>query len=238
MWYRAFSYVLLVSSLFVTANSLAIERVRLATHQVYPYHYVENGKVYGDVIRQVKCAFNRMETPFKAEFSDWVDVELRLRTGQLDAIFAVANSERRSKFGELSIPLAQKHLYWYFTGSKIDVATTNPLYQKYKVAADFGSDEWLTLKRQAYNVQKKPRDAEELVQLLVSHEVDAILLDEQEFSYELSKHNLQSTRFSRQHYGKIALGVLFSKAFLNEHPTFLQSFNTAASNCLVQDTGN
>lgn len=94
MWYRAFSSVLLVSSLFVTANSLAIERVRLATHQVYPYHYVENGKVYGDVIRQVKCAFNRMETPFKAEFSDWVDVELRLRTGQLDAIFAVANSER------------------------------------------------------------------------------------------------------------------------------------------------
>ena len=211
------------------------EKVRLATHHAFPYHYIENGTVQGDVIRQIKCAFNRMETAYRAEFSDWVDVELRLRTGNLDAIFAVAASPSRNEFGELSTPLASKNLYWYFTGPKIDIAQTNPLYQKYKVAADFGSDEWLALKRSGYNVQKKPRNAQELVKLLVSHEVDAILLDEKEFEYELAKQNLQSTRFSRQFYGKMALGVLFSKAFLNEHPTFLQSFNTASSNCIVHN---
>ncbi|TMP45158.1 hypothetical protein CWB96_04030 [Pseudoalteromonas citrea] len=216
---------------------LGKDLIRLATHEAYPYHYIENDRVKGSVIRQIKCAFNRLETPYHAEFSDWVDVELRLRTGKLDAIFAVAESAVRSEFGEVSVPVAAKHLYWYFAGNKINIKTTNPLYQRYKVAAEFGSDEWLALKRASYNVKMKPRSASALVKLLISHEVDAILLDEHEFEHEISQLRLQDTAFSRTEYGTIDLGVLFSKAFLNDRPTFLDAFNTAVSNCIVPNNG-
>ncbi|WP_247670928.1 transporter substrate-binding domain-containing protein [Pseudoalteromonas sp. MMG005] len=222
----------------MSERAVAKDLLRLATHDAYPYHYIENGSVKGTVIRQIKCAFNRLETPYRAEFSDWVDVELRLRTGNLDGIFAVAQSEARSEFGQVSVAVAAKHLYWYFAGNKIDIETTNPLYQRYKVAAEFGSDEWLDLKRKSYNVRMKPRNARALVQLLLSHEVDAILLDEHEFEHEIAKLRLQDTVFSRTEHGTIDLGVLFSKAFLNDRPTFLDAFNTAVSNCIVPNSGS
>ena len=237
MKFSTISSLALVVSVYAT-NAFALEKVRLATHDVFPYHYIEDGQVRGTVMRQVKCAFNRMETAYRAEFSDWVDVELKLRTGKLDGIFAVTMNHSRSEFGTLSATIAEKKLHWYFSGTKVDINTTNPIYQKYKVAAEFGSDEWLQLKRANYNVKKKPRTAKALVGLLMSHEVDAILMDEREFEHELEKLNLQQTRFASEYYGDIKLGVLFSQAFLNDRPTFLQAFNTAASNCLVPNTGN
>ncbi|RZG01249.1 transporter substrate-binding domain-containing protein [Pseudoalteromonas sp. CO348] len=211
------------------------EVVQLATHDAYPYHYVENELVKGNVIRQVQCAFSRMEAPYRAEFDSWVEAELKLRTGKLDAIFAVAQSDARMRYGTLSIPMARKHLYWYFSGAEMDINDNNPLYKKYKVAAEFGSDEWFDIKRKGYNVQMKPRSGNALLKLLLGHEVDAILIDEHEFEHELAKFKLQNTNFSRREYGTIELGILFSKAFLKKRPTFLEAFNTAASNCIVAD---
>ncbi|RXE98095.1 transporter substrate-binding domain-containing protein [Pseudoalteromonas sp. PS5] len=226
---------LILGLALTTTHSVAKEVVQLATHDAYPYHYVENELVKGKVIRQVQCAFSRMETPYRAEFDTWVEAELKLRTGKLDAIFAVAGSEARSRYGSLSTAIAKKHLYWYFSGAEMDISDSNPLYKKYKVAAEFGSDEWFDIKRKGYNVQMKPRNGHALLKLLLGHEVDAILIDEHEFEYELAKFKLHNTNFSRREYSTIELGVLFSNAFLKARPTFLEAFNSAASNCLVAD---
>lgn len=229
----------LAALLLSVANfSYGEDVVQLATHDVYPHHYVENDEVKGLVIRQMQCAFNRMETPYRAEFGGWVDDELRLRTGKIDGVFAVAMSDTRKQYGELSIPLATKKLYWYFSGTKLDVDAANPLYQRYRVAAEFGSDEWLMIKREKYNVKRKPRSAKSLVKMLINHEVDAILIDERVFEHEKNKANVGNLTFTRTAYEEIKLGVLFSSAFLQQNPRFLTAFNQAASNCLVSSDGN
>ncbi|WP_258872129.1 transporter substrate-binding domain-containing protein [Thalassotalea euphylliae] len=212
--------------------------VILATHDVYPHHYIERGEIKGRVIRQLQCAFNRMETPYRAEFGGWVDDELSLRTGKIDGIFAVSMNDTRKDYGELSTPLATKHLYWYFSGTKLDVTQDNPLYQRYRVAAEFGSDEWFIIKRQKYNVRMKPKNAQSLVKMLINHEVDAILIDERVFEYQKNRANVGNLSFTRTPYQTIDLGVLFSTAFLQKNPRFLASFNLAVSNCLITTLNN
>ena len=211
--------------------------VKLATHDVYPHHYIENGEIKGLVIRQLQCAFNRMETPYRAEFGGWVDDELNLRTGKIDGIFAVSINDTRQTYGELSTPLAKRKLFWYFSGTKLDVGMSNPLYRRYRVAAEFGSDEWFMIKRQKYNVRMKPKNAQSLVKMLINHEVDAILIDERVFEYQKNKANVGNLTFTRTPYQEIELGILFSSAFLQQNPRFLSTFNQAASNCLVSNNG-
>lgn len=229
------TFALLLS---VSTIAKADGTVMLATHDVYPHHYVERGEIKGQVIRQLQCAFNRMETPYRAEFGGWVNDELNLRTGKIDGIFAVAINDTRKAYGELSKTIATKNLYWYFSGTKLDVTQDNPLYQRYRVAAEFGSDEWFMIKRQKYNVRMKPKNAEALVKMLVNHEVDAILIDERVFEYQKSKANVGNLTFTRTPYQKIDLGVLFSSAFLQKNPRFLTSFNQAVSNCLISTKYN
>ena len=209
-----------VASMLMLGTAVAESTVKLATHDVYPHHYVENGEIKGMVIRQLQCAFNRMETPYRAEFGGWVDDELSLRTGKIDGIFAVSINDTRRAYGELSTPLATKNLYWYFSGTKLDVDKSNPLYRRYRVAAEFGSDEWFMIKRQRYNVRMKPKNADALVKMLINHEVDAILIDERVFEYQKNKANVGNLTFTRTRYKEIELGVLFSSAFLQQNLDF------------------
>lgn len=227
------SFVMLLSITMLCLPAKADGTVMLATHDAYPHHYIERGEIKGRVIRQLQCAFNRMETPYRAEFGGWVDDELSLRTGKIDGIFAVAMNDSRKVYGELSQTLATKNLYWYFSGTKLDVTQDNPLYQRYRVAAEFGSDEWFMIKRQKYNIRMKPKNAKSLVKMLLNHEVDAILIDERVFEYQKNKANVGNITFTRTPYQTIDLGVLFSSAFLQKNPRFLASFNQAVSNCLI-----
>ncbi|AEF53718.1 hypothetical protein Mar181_0662 [Marinomonas posidonica IVIA-Po-181] len=211
----------------------AIERLSLATQVWPPYQTVneKTGEIGGVAVERVQCALRLMNQPYEIVFMAWDRAQLMVQTGKMDGYFAGSKSTTRAAYAVPSAAVVTDDLSWFVLPNisfDIDDET-----QKYNLryGAKFNTNKWLSLKQEGYNVIKKPRDADSLLQMLWQGEIDVALEYRYIFEYSMEKAGMPLSNFKRVSRGTLDQVVHFSKDFIRENPTFLDSFNASLTSC-------
>ncbi|MBY4677077.1 substrate-binding periplasmic protein [Marinobacterium arenosum] len=210
----------------------AVERLKLATQHWPPYQTLEEGRMGGVAVERVQCALRRMGQPYELHMMRWDKAQLLVETNQMHGFFAGSANSVRARYAEPSIPVVTLALTWFVApGVTLDLADESAKYQA-RYSAKFNTSKWLFLKKNGYNVVKKPRDADALLQMLWQGDVDVALEYEQVFEYSMKKLGIPTDYFRRVADRRRDQNVHFSKEFLKQNPNFLGAFNQALERCI------
>lgn len=209
----------------------AAERVRLATQLWPPYQTLDDGVMGGVVLERVQCSLRRMQQPYELHMMRWDKAQLLVETDQMHGFFAGSKNSARARYAEASDPVISEGLSWFFNpGVILDAGEESSKY-KARFGAKFNTSKWLFLKKNGYNVIKKPRDAEALLKMLWQGDIDVALEYELVFEHFMKQSGIPTSYFRRAPFRTQDLSVHFSKNFLKEHPGFLERFNQALQRC-------
>lgn len=210
----------------------AVERIKLATQIWTPYQVVDDqGNIGGVAVDRVKCAMGRIGQPYEIHVMRWDKAQLMVETGQMEGFFSGSLSSQRASYAVPSDPVVSDYLAWFVSP---DVATKmDDDLSKYalRYSAKFNTNKWLYLKRNDYNVIKKPRDADALLQMLWQGDIDVAYEYELVFEDALKNAGLPLDFFHKVRLKKQDLMMHFAKDFIRENPTFLDKFNNALKSC-------
>ena len=213
----------------------AIERVVLATQSWPPYQVEQDGKLGGIAIERVQCAFRQMRQPYELRMMRWDKAQLEVQSYQFDdkpvGFFSGSNNSSRSRYAEPSMALISAELAWFLAPGVNLQPATEQAKTKARYGAKFNTSKWLFLKKNGYNVVKKPRSADSLLRMLWQGEVDVALEYTAVFEQSMKQQGIPLDTFTRVPYRTQNLSVHFSKVFLKRYPTFLASFNQALASC-------
>lgn len=211
----------------------AIDRLLLATQVWPPYQTVDEktGEIGGLAVERVQCALRRMKQPYEIVFMAWDKAQLMVETGKMDGFFSGSRSPTRAAYAVPSDPVVTDDLSW-FVAPNIDFDPDDETVKyNLRYGAKFNTNKWLSLKQGGYNVIKKPRDSDSLLQMLWQGEIDVALEYRYIFEYSMKQMNIPLDYFQRISRGKMHQTAHFSKVFLRENPTFLNSFNASLALC-------
>jgi len=227
-----------VAMLLPSAPSVAQEMVRLVTHQSYPFHYTENNVIKGNVIGELKCAFNRLGLPYRVEMSQQWRNSLLLQDGKVDGLVTTVSNKSNEDYGQSSKVISIKNTLWFNIGAPLNINNQTAEYKKFAVAAIFGSEEWYSLKKEGYNISFQPRNATELIQLLLANKVDAIVSTQAVVDKSLRQNQNFGVNLSHTEYKAFGLKLHFSNDFIHSSPNFLAKFDYAIDNCILTSSGD
>lgn len=219
--------------IILSFKSLAISdegRLTLSTYEFSPYVYIQDGQVYGDSIEKIKCTLAQLNKPYKITVRNWFSGYLRLINEKQDGFFIVQESSDLSPYGEISSPMTNQTLTWFY-GKDKNYKINHTTKSQLKFAAVYGSQEWFELKRNGYNLIKKPRNIQDLISLLKNKEANVVVADEIAFKSAVKASGEFEDYFNSTLFKKIKLGVYFSNEFLTKEPDFLPDFNIALGAC-------
>jgi hypothetical protein len=215
-----------------TFGAGAVERITLATQIWTPYQTVDsNGTIGGVAVDRVKCALGTMGQPYEIRVMRWDKAQLMVETGEMHGFFAGSSNSRRAQYATASYPIVSENLAWFIAPNIY--ADINDETTKYSLrfGAKFNTNKWLSLKRDGYNVIRKPRDADSLLQMLWKGDLDVAYEYELVFEESMKKANLPLDYFQRVRIKKQDLMVHFSNDFLRQAPGFLEQFNASLRKC-------
>lgn len=217
--------------LIVSGTALGADRLLLATQLWPPYQTYEQGKMGGIAVERVQCALQRMQQPYRFTMTRWDKAQLLVESNRMDGFFTGSNNASRNKYAVFSTPVINEDLTWFMAPDvSIDPEDESAKYQA-RYGAKFNSSKWLYLKKNGYNVVKKPRDADVLLQMLWQGDLDVVLEYSGVFEHSIKKLGIPMDYFRRAHRSKKDLGVHFSRQFLKQNPAFLNTFNSAMERC-------
>ncbi len=209
----------------------AVERLQLATQNWPPYQTLDDGKIAGIAVQRVQCTLRNMGQPYQLNMMRWDKAQLLVEASEMDGFFAGANSTSRAKYAVASDPVASLDLSWFIApGTSLDLQQQSAKFEA-RYGAKFNTTKWLFLKKNGYNVVKKPRDADALLKMLWHRQIDVALEYEKVFEYSMKKLDIPLDYFQRIKVRKKDLRVHFSKAFLRLNPNFLTVFNKSLASC-------
>lgn len=212
---------------------LALDRIKLATQIWTPYQTVdENGVIGGVVVDRVQCAMRRMTQPYEIHVMRWDKAQLVVETEQMDGFFSGAANSQRATYATPSDPVVSEYLAWFIAPNVTQDLNDETSKYNLRYGAKFNTSKWLFLKRQGYNVIKKPRDADALLQMLWQGDLDVAYEYELVFEESLKKAGIPLDYFKKIRLRKQDLMMHFSKSFLAKSPNFLETFNTSLAKCL------
>ncbi|MGB1237013.1 MAG: hypothetical protein ACPG4U_02310 [Pseudomonadales bacterium] len=212
----------------------AIERLKLATQEWPPYQTLENGVMGGVALERVKCTLRKMGQPYELHMMSWDKAQLLVETNQMDGFFSGSANAARAKYATPSDPVISEALSWFSTpGAQLDLSAEAARYQA-RYGAKFNTSKWLFLKKNGYNVVKKPRSADTLLQMLWQREIDVALEYDLVFEHSMEKMGIPTDYFERTELRRQDLSVHFSKDFLKLNPNFLPTFNRSLALCLKE----
>jgi len=220
-------------ALALAAPAQALDRLKLATQYWPPYQTLdEAGNMGGVALERVQCALQHMGQPYELHMMRWDKAQLLVETNEMHGFFAGSANSARSRYAEASIPVISEALSWFIApGVKLDLNDESARYQA-RYGAKFNTSKWLFLKKNGYNVVKKPRDADALLQMLWQGDIDVALEYELTFEHSMKQMGIPLDYFRREPYKRQDLNVQFSKDFLRQNPNFLGAFNEALAPCV------
>lgn len=208
--------------------------LRLATQDLPPYQMIEGNDMTGIAVNRVKCALDSMNVAYEFNMTNWADAQLGTRTGRFDGFFVGSSNSERAQYAVPSGAVVSEGLAWYLRpNSTID--PNNPAdAMRARYSAKFATSKWRDLHNQGYNVVMRPRDAESLLNMLITGQIDAALEYELIFSEVLAKKGLAETDFIKIPFGdsRQDMQVHFSKQYLDANPVFLDRFNSQMTRCV------
>lgn len=228
----ALKTVMFIAVTSAAASAQAVERVTLATQIWTPYQTVdENGEIGGVAVNRVKCALRRMGQPYEIRVMRWDKAQLMVETGEMHGFFSGSANSRRAKFATASEPLVSEYLAWFIAPNIYADINDETTKFSLRFGAKFNTNKWLSLKRDGYNVIRKPRDADSLLQMLWKGDLDVAYEYELVFEDSLKKAGIPVDYFQKVRIKKQDLMVHFSNDFLRESPGFLDRFNRSLRKC-------
>jgi polar amino acid transport system substrate-binding protein len=224
-------FLLLFISCF-SPLTLALEPVRLATHELPPYSFTTNaGLQKGVAVERVKCAFDRIQTPVAIEFLPWARAQLHAREGLTDGFFAASQSAERESWAVMSAIIAPQQWRWYLLkDSSLDPKSPGFRLQA-SVASFVGANMFYWLRDNGYRTEANPFTNQQLLDMLLSKRLDAILANQLVMESLLAENRVLGEVRSVLEQDK-PLGIYFGKAFLTKAgPDFLPRLNRAIQDC-------
>lgn len=227
---------LVLSFLLVAPAGAAVDRLQLAT-QLWPPYQTLNGDEWGGVATErVQCALRRMNQPYELHMMRWDKAQLKVETNQMHGFFSGSNNATRAVYAVPSIPVISENLSWFVSPNlSLNLEDETAKYQA-RYSAKFNTNKWLSLKKEGYNVVKKPRDASALAQMLWQGDIDVALEYELVFEHSMAQLGIPENHFRKIAKGRQNLSVHFSKEFLRQNPGFLDTFNQALTLCIENES--
>jgi len=222
-------------ALFATVpTARAQEVLRLATQILPPYQMVVDGQIAGIAVRRVQCALGAIGMPYEIRVMDWSKAQLGTETGDYDGFFAGSANAARARFATPSAPVISEDLAWYMArGTEIDPNDPSDALRA-RYSAKFATSKWLNLKREGYNVVKKPQDAASLLNMLMMGDIDVALEYELIFEHFMKERGVSGDSFRKIPLRRQNMSVHFSNAYLRANPVFLDRFNTELTDCVAR----
>ena len=208
------------------------ERLYLTTQEWPPYQTYLSDTIAGLAVNRLKCVLRQLEQPYEITMTSWENAQLAVRNEQQDGFFVAEQSAIRDKYAVFSAPLIYHQWNWYFSNSLNDTSLSATNKLKWQVAAKFGSNKWFYLHQQGFDVEKKPRNVNTLLDMLIHNEVDAVLVDGLAMQIALKKQGMLKDSFRSKYLASKALGVYFQKQFITKYPDFLTKFNQIIPSCI------
>ncbi|UJF17207.1 transporter substrate-binding domain-containing protein [Vibrio sp. SS-MA-C1-2] len=208
------------------------ERLILATQLWSPYQVMnQQGELSGATVELTKCALRGMQQPYEIHVMSWDQAQLWVQTNKADGFFAGAANSQRATYATASEPIISEHLAWFISPNLHKDVTDETSKYILRYGAKFNTSKWIYLKRNNYNVIKKPRDADALLQMLWQGDIDVAYEYEMVFKDSMEKAGIPDNYFSKERIKKQELRAHFSNTFLAKHPTFLDNFNLSLKIC-------
>ncbi|MBT2869094.1 transporter substrate-binding domain-containing protein [Chromobacterium violaceum] len=231
---HATTHKLLQASLLLLAASCAFpaDPIRLATHQQPPLSFTrDNGQADGLAVRIVDCALKKLQRPYTLDFLPWPRAQWLVQRQQFDGFFAATPSEERDGYAVLSGALLPYERRWYLLKSS-PLSPSSPEFKRLaRIAAFNGSNMDVWLRDHGYQLTSTPGNSEQLLRMLQSRRVDAVLGNAYAVDALIARLGLQAELRSELAEA-LPMGVYFGKAFLSrEDPQFLTQFNNALQGC-------
>jgi len=208
------------------------ERLLLTTQEWPPYQTYSSDTIAGLSVTRLKCALRQLEQPYQITMTSWENAQLKVQNNEQHGFFVTEQTPLRDKYAVFSAPLIQHHWYWYFSNSLTDIRLSENNKSKWQVSAQFGSNKWFYLHNKTYDVIKKPRNIDTLLDMLMHNEVDAVLVDELAMQVALKKKGMIAGGFRSIKVATKPLGVYFQKKFIARYPEFMKRFNQSVSDCI------
>lgn len=214
------------------AQAAGPERLFLTTQEWPPYQTYASGTIAGLSVNRLKCVLRQLEQPYQLTMTSWKNAQLMVQNKQQHGFFVAEKNKARDKYAVFSAPLIYHQWRWYFSNNLNNIDLSNDNKKRWQVSAEFGSNKWFYLHQQGFNVEKKPRNINTLLGMLMHNEVDAILVDGFAMQIALKEQGMLSNSFRSQIMATKALGLYFHKNFVEKYPTFLPKFNKTITSCI------
>ena len=224
------AFILFLGGSFVANSEIRPERLLLATQVWSPYQYQEDGEMKGLGIVKLKCILKVMKQPYQITMTDWDRSQILTEVGELHGLFLASKNDKRDKYADYSAPLMKQTWSWFSLSDAIDTKDIQ-FKKEVPVTALFGSNKWFWLQKQGYRVEKKPRRATALIELLLSGEVGAVLANDVVMENAINQLGISHRAITKTVVNEKPLGVYFSKKFTKKYPLFINEFNQAIVAC-------
>ena len=230
-WPKSNICAFVLVALALPASGQTRDPIQLATQNLPPYHMLVDGQIKGVAFDRVTCALDRMGRPYEIIMMDWSQAQLQTENGDVEGFFAGSPNKARAVYATPSDPVITEDLAWFMLPGRDIDPTDEADKVSARFSAKFATSKWLKLKRDGYNVIKKPRDAEALLNMLRKGEIDVALEYELIFQHYMRAADMKGDDLIKIPSKSQSNMVHFSNRFLAANPLFLGRFNSFLAMC-------
>lgn len=228
---KSFKIILLFCfALSTWANSDAPSLV-LGTNVLHKRMQQINEQAQGGSVEHVKCILDKMQFKYQIRALPWRRARQDVHTSVIDGFFTAVAIDEASDYATFSAPLVLENWYWFW---RKEMAAPTSWKEHFQVGVILGGQQEAILTNEGFSEFVTANNIEQLIKLLMSKRVDAVLLDKEQFETFAEKMNIAAGHYSSRFFRYMPLGVYFGAPFLSQHPDFLTAFNSRISSCSTQ----
>ncbi|MBU0913001.1 MAG: transporter substrate-binding domain-containing protein [Gammaproteobacteria bacterium] len=194
-----------------------------------PYTFQDNGRNHGIGYEAVAAIMADLQQPFSIQLvPHFGRAIVDLKQDTVDGFFLATESAERNKNAEFSEPVLMIQWTWVWLKHRTDLQPGSENFKhKAQVAGQTNSNVFRWLKEHHYQVTAGTSDIRGLLNLLKFKRVDAILLPELTVKTLMTEQDTDIALYSFQQEITLPFAIYINKAYLKNHPQFMQRLNAA-----------
>jgi len=216
----------------VKASHLQKPLVVLGTNVLQKKSQQPNEMVQGGSVDHVKCILDKMQVTYQIRSLPWRRARQDVHASVIDGFFTAVAVDDASDFATFSAPLVLENWYWFW---RTDMVAPPSWKEAFQIGVILGSQQEAILSNEGYSEFVTANNIEQLIKLLFSKRVDAVLLDKELFEKTTKAMHISSRNYQSRFFRYMPLGVYFGNAFLLHQPDFLTAFNSRISLCATAE---
>lgn len=181
-----------------------------------------------DLLPRLDCVFKKMQYQYRVQVTPWRRAYLDVKSERVDGFFTAIPMSHVDTYASLSAPLVLENWYWFW---RADTEAPETWRDGYKLGSILGSQQEVWLAESGYKVETSANNLPQLIKLLQTKRIDAILADHEHFLQASASLNFNPDEFQSRFFRYVPLGVYFNQHFLQERAGFLSRFNQHLNAC-------